>query len=139
MRFCQTHWDKLRDAIKKRGVIEFVAIDGVEAAKQMQSEIQGERKTKQNFDPLMAAHWMIVNNAMDQLKYIGQNPLILMVSDPERPQLECPICCLNWLSLEHDRACTDPNCKKPKGLTFDDWIDKAADGAVSALNDLPDK
>lgn len=85
----------------------------------------------------MGAHNAIVSNALEMIKSIGQNPLMLMAGDPDHPEWECPICCLNWLSLEHDRTCTEPACKKPKGLTFDDWIDKAADGAMEHIKTLP--
>lgn len=130
MKFCQHHWDALKQAIKSRGLFDLVARDGHEALEQAVGELKGEPKTLKNFDPLMSAHWQIVNNAMETLGAIGANPLALMASDPDHPECECPICYLNYLSEEHDRTCTEPTCTKKKGLRFDDWIQKAADGAL---------
>ena len=139
MKFCQNHWDKLKDAIKARGIFDFVAGSGEEAVKQMKEQLEGKPEAIERFDPLMAAHWAIANNAIDVLKRIGQSPLIMMAPDPEYPQLECPICCLNFLSAEHDRTCSDPNCKKTKGQTFDGWIDRAADEALEKTKELQSK
>lgn len=139
MKFCQPHWDRLRHAIQARGLSDLIAKDGAEAAQQMRDDIEGKPKTLDTFDPLMAAHWMIVNNAMEMIKGVGGNPLALMCQDSEHPELECPICHLNFLSAEHDRTCTEPNCKKKRGQTFDDWIDKAADGAAEQAKTMPRK
>ena len=136
MKFCQPHWDKLKDAIKVRGLFDLVAKDGKEAMEQAKGQLEGKEQTLENFDPLMAAHWMIVSNSMEMIKGIGGNPLALMMSDPEHPELECPICYLNYLSAEHDRTCTVADCKKVKGQTFDDWIEKAADGALEVAKTL---
>lgn len=102
----------------------------------MKDQLEGKPETKQNYDPLMSAHWMIVNNAMDTLNQIGTGALILLSPPEDHPEYECPICCLNSLSLEHDRTCTEPNCKKKRGQTFDDWIEKAADGAAEHVKSL---
>ena len=140
MKFCQTHWNNLRQAIKARGLWDMVAGSGEEAVQQAKDQLGGKEQTKENFDPLMAAHWTICNNAMDTLKRIGANPLALLTQPPEdHPEWECPLCYLNYLSAEHDRTCMDPNCTKTKGLTFDIWIDKAADGVLEYVKELPEK
>lgn len=127
----------LRHAIQARGLGDFVAGSGEEAIKMMERDVEkGPPKKRSDYDPLMSAHWMIVNNAMDMLGIIGMNPLSLMAHDPERPEMNCPICCLNWHSANHDKICTDPNCKKPRGLTYDDWINKAADGVAAYIKTL---
>jgi len=138
MKFCMNHWSKLREAIKVRGLSEFVAIDGKEAATQMMEELKGAAKTRKNFDPLMAAHWAIANNAMEVLGKMGQNPLIMLAENPEHPEWECPICCLNWICAEHDRTCTNPECKHQPGVTFEHWIDCAADEMAEKLKALPE-
>lgn len=97
---------------------------------------EGPARRKVDFDPLMSAHNMIAHNAMQHLGEIGVSPLSLFCRDSERPEMNCPICCLNWHSLNHDRICTTPNCQKPIGLQYDDWIDKAADGAAAYLKTL---
>jgi len=130
MKFCPSHWDRLKQAIKSRGLFDLVAGSGEEAAERVAGELKGAPTTISNFDPLMGAHNRIVHNTMEYLSKVGINPLTLFSHAPEHPELECPICYLNWLSVEHDRTCTNPNCPRPRGLSFDDWIDKAADGAA---------
>lgn len=137
MKFCMKHWNALRDAIKIRGMSEFVALDGAQSLEMAKDEMKGVPKTRKNFDPLMASHWAIANNAMTTLANLGQNPLILLTADPEHPEWECPICCLNWLFAEHDRTCTNPECKLQKGITMDHWVDKAADEMAEVLKTLP--
>ncbi len=137
MRFCQAHWDALRHAIQARGLGDFMAWSGPEAMKQAKRDLEGKKITKKaDYDPLMSAHWMIVGNAMQELQAIGVNPLSLMAHEAEHPEMNCPICCLNWHSANHDRICTNPDCKKPRGLTYDNWIDKAADGAAGFMKTL---
>jgi hypothetical protein len=137
MRFCQKHWGALRQAIQARGLGDFVAGSGEEALSMTVRELSdGPARTKAQFDPLMSAHNMITHNAMSLMHTIGVNPLSLFFSDPEHPEMECPICCLNWHSLNHDRICTTPNCPKPIGIQYDDWIEKAAQGAADYLKTL---
>ncbi len=136
MKMCQDHWTKLRHAIQARGLGDRVAGSGQEAAKQAIEELEGKPKTRQYYDPLIGAHNSIVCNAMDMLKNLGLNPLPLLCSDPEHPEWECPICYLNYLSEEHDRTCTNPDCTKEKGVHFESWIDKAADGAAEYAKTL---
>lgn len=131
MKFCEPHWGRLREAIDKRGLSALVAEGGEAAAKNLAAEI-AEGPTIDNFDPLMSAHNAIWGNAMSALKAIGANPLMILAANPEHPEWECPICCMNWCSAEHDRTCTVEGCTKPRGLTYDDWIDRAADDALEA-------
>lgn len=127
MKFCQNHWDKLRAAIEAQGLDSMVPKSGEEACNRMVKQLQGN-EVLNNYDPLMAAHNAILSNAMDTLRYIGGNPFFMMAEHRDHPEWECPICYLNWLSEEHDRTCIEPDCKKPRGLKFDDWVEKAAQG-----------
>jgi hypothetical protein len=137
MKFCLHHWDALKHAISVRGLMDFVAEGGVECVKRQADQVNRAGEiTKANYDPLMGAHWAIANNAIDLLQRNGMNPLVLLAETPEHPEWECPICYLNWLSAEHDRTCTEPTCTKPKGQTFDDWIEKAADGQAEFVKTL---
>jgi hypothetical protein len=137
VRFCSKHWGALRQAIQARGLGDFVAGTGEEALSMTVRELAvGPAKKKTDYDPLMSAHNMIAHNAMQHLSEIGVNPLSLFFSDSEHPEMACPICCLNWHSLNHDRICTTPNCPKPIGLQYDNWIDKAVDGAAAYLKTL---
>lgn len=137
MKFCHIHWDALRKAITNRGLGDFVSGSGHEAIQREVRSLEGKPEAKEHFDPLMGAHWAIVNRAMELLGQIGGNPLALLASDPEHPEHECPICYLNWLSAEHDKICAEPTCQKPKGLTFDDWIESVADHMKKVVEEMP--
>lgn len=138
MRFCQRHWDALRHAIQARGLGDFIAGSGQEAVEMATRALKGgQPKKKSDYDPLLSAHWMIVNNTMEKLKELGFNPMGVFAEHEEHPECQCPLCYLNFLSLEHDRTCDKPDCPKPKGMTFDNWIDKAADGAAGYMASLP--
>lgn len=137
MKMCKDHWDKLRHAIHARGLGDLVAGSGQEAAKQMLDEMRGKPKTMQNFDPLLNAHNSILGNAVGLIMELKLDPAPLMFGSPEHPEWECPICYLNYLSEEHDRTCTNPDCKKEKGVRFDNWIDRAANDAADHVKTLP--
>jgi hypothetical protein len=137
MKFCQPHWDALRLAITNRGLGDFVSKDGVEALNREVRSLDGKPEAKEHFDPLMGAHWAIMTRAMETLQQIGANPLAMMMSDPEHPERECPICYLNFLSAEHDKVCNEPTCKKVKGMTFDNWIESVADHMKKVVEEMP--
>jgi hypothetical protein len=138
MKFCRPHWDKLKQAIKSRGLFDLVAGSAEEAMQQAKDQLSGEPQTLKNFDPLMGAHWMILNNAMDMLGKQGINPLFLFGPPPEdHPEWECLLCYLNFQAAEHDRLCTDPKCQRVKGENFDTWIDRAADSMLEVSKTLP--
>ena len=114
MKFCQPHWDTLRDAIKARGLYALVAESGQQAADNIVSEL-AHGPTIDNFDPLMSAMWAIVSNLS------VNNPSVLFMDD-------CPLCFAN---REHAERCQDPDCLE--GATYyDRWIDRAADDQVDA-------
>lgn len=137
MKFCTAHWDALRKAINVRGLSDFVSADGKEAINREVGSLQGKKVTRANFDPLMSAHWTLVRNATAHIDAVGGNALAMLIPNPEHPEHRCPICYLNFLSDEHDRLCTDPACPKVKGLRFDGWIEKAADGCAEYVKTLP--
>lgn len=66
MKFCQPHWDRLRAAIETRGLMPLVARDGREAIARLKDEIEGSAD-KATFDPLMAAHNMILARCTELL------------------------------------------------------------------------
>ena len=98
MQFCQPHWAALKKAIADRGLDHLQVHSGVEAAKLTESQMKGGL-TRENFEPLLAAHNMIVANALDA---VGIS-LMRLKPDGSDP---CPIC----------------------ELKAEEWIDKAADG-----------
>ena len=65
MKFCQAHWDQLRKSIKDVGMEHLAAKDGKAAVTMMKNELENKGKKQDNFDPLMSAHWKILNNAIE--------------------------------------------------------------------------
>ena len=110
MKFCEPHWSALRAAIDTRGLSQFIAKGGAEAARRMEAEIKGAT-TGSTFEPLMSAHWRIVQ----VLTEIGGAEVLI--------QDGCPICFGNE---KHRAGCKDPGCT----YSYDLFIDKAADEAL---------
>ncbi len=67
MKFCMLHWIDLKKAISDRGLDNLIAKDGKAAMEMVKDNLarKGEY-TKDNFDPLMAAHLSIMNNAVEK-------------------------------------------------------------------------
>lgn len=84
MKFCTDHWDKLREAIKSRGLWHLVAKDGQELLECIKADLDNKQDNKY-YDPLASATWMIYGNAM---KYGG---LYLMSTKPDGSYY-CPLC-----------------------------------------------
>ena len=63
MKFCQPHWDALREAIELRGLGHLIAANGREAAARTVADLTGDDDLA-NYDPLMDVHWMIASRAM---------------------------------------------------------------------------
>lgn len=104
MNMCQVHWDKLREAIRSRGLYRFVAPDGAVAAR---------RAVDGAFDPLMNAGMAIFTHAMDK---VGLH-LMAPGGDGTPP---CPLCFLK-------AQCPDTAHPKGECPYFETWIDRAAD------------
>lgn len=120
MKFCQTHWEKLRQAIKDRGLWPLVATSGENAASKLTAAFeQGPSRT--NFDPLMDAHNAIVANVL------GLVGLALFNANEDGSE-RCPIC---FAQAEHDANCVLADC-----APFDVWIDRAAEDAFARAKDL---
>lgn len=117
MKFCQPHWDALRGEIERRGLSRLVAKGGTAAAERMAREIEGTAGPD-DFDPLMAAHNLILNNAMDVCKRAGASPLVLMMPNEDGSD-RCPLCFLNE---RHKEGCEIADCT----FSYDDWIQRAA-------------
>jgi hypothetical protein len=120
--FCEDHWDMLRMEIKGLGLEQFVATDGEMASMQLVDQINKGEITAVNFDPLMGAMYMIVQNTIES---IGMRIMLV-------PQEECPICVLNTMRTE-DGACgcgsEDCGAKEPGSIPpFETWLAHAAEG-----------
>lgn len=112
MKICQPHWNKLRAAIKDRGIDHLGAKSGKEAVEDALTELRGG---EQDFDPAMACNNMIWSQG---LKMGG---LYLMGTKDDGSEY-CPICeALDKMS-------------PPPGSTREDcerwWIDGPADAAL---------
>lgn len=147
MRFCQDHWDRLRAAIDERGLSHLIASDGRLAIEQLADQLQRAQEGEEpvspvNYDPLMAAHWSIVNNVMAQL---GPNALYLMSGGPEDPVEgygpkyegrtwpRCPLC---YINLAHEVSCKEENCALSKENGYEWMINRAADDQVQAVAEM---
>lgn len=147
MKFCTEHWDKLRVAIADQGLDSLVSRGGAEAVERMSAEL-GEGQTLDNFDPLMAAHWAIVDNVSRHIQRAGGNPLYLLSNGPEDPVSgygaahegrtwpRCPLC---YINLVHELTCKGGEgggCTLPTLGGFDWMIERAASDARDRWREL---
>lgn len=115
MRFCDAHWGKLRAAIAERGLAHLVAVDGCRAVANAAAEMTAGR-TVTNFDPLMGAHWAIVNRVMDV------TGLAVMLPNDDGSE-RCPLC---YAKEWHGATCTNPECAVDAD-TIEAWIPSVAE------------
>src|ERR1044071_1245799 len=92
VRMCQSHWDKLREALKVRGLDGMVANDGAPPARDL---AEGRP------DPLMSAHNAIVANAMTRA-------WLAIMSNIDDGSERCPICFL--MAAAAGCQCGAPAC-----------------------------
>jgi hypothetical protein len=143
MRFCQDHWDRLRKKIEERGLSVLISENGEEAAKKLFDQLNGEKPTLDNFDPLMNAHWAIFGNVV---KILPQATGYLM--DDSSPQdniwqtgmpfkffgktwPRCPLC---YIGIAHELTCE--GCDLPTVNGYDWMLDKAADEQLAIWQSL---
>lgn len=136
MKMCMNHWEKLREAVKARGLDALVADSAEKVARNLVSELE-DGQTLDNFDPLMGAHNAILANSMDAL---GPAARTLFTGD------YCPLCVLNeqsreaWEQGQRDGMKAGQPCRcgqcgavfPPEPESYDQWIDRAADDQVEA-------
>ena len=127
MQFCQNHWDMLREEVISSGMGNLISGNGEVAVVKMVGEIKDGEDTKENFDPLMRCHWMIVNRSLD---YAG--PQVFT------EQFGCPICFFNNIrNPDGSCPCTNLNCpaKEPGSVPdFETWI-KGPDSCVASVKE----
>ena len=122
MKFCTDHWTKLREKIAELGMESLVAKSGEEIRAKQAEDLNGNAG-KSTFDPLMAAHNMIVSQAMN---LVG---LDLMVANEDGTD-RCPFC---YLQARHIAACKEPNCTWTCEST---WIPGACGEALAEAKRL---
>lgn len=81
---CTTHWDALKGAIEVRGMGHLIAANARDAHARAVSEVKGASEVD-DFDPLMAATWMIYGRATNDFG------LVMMTLD-EQGAHRCPLC-----------------------------------------------
>lgn len=69
MKFCIPHWEKLKTAIKERGLIRLVAKDNADAMARAKRQTEGTA-TPDDFDPLHNATLSIYSNAVKAAPYL---------------------------------------------------------------------
>lgn len=119
MRYCETHWQALRDGVELRGMTHLVAADGEQAAENMVAELEGEER----FDPLMGSHWIIARRVLKNIasSSAGASAALSFFGDPEW----CPLCTVQQsYDLYGDRP------RPPEALDAQGWIDMSLDGAL---------
>lgn len=154
MKFCLPHWTKMRAAIEARGMTPLVAENGQSAIANLADELQ-RGQTLDNFDPLMAMHWNIVNNVMEKL---GQNAFYLLgaedapedpidvekITAADAPALRvkyagktwprCPLC---YINIAHEFTCDGSKpCDLPRENGYDIAIEWSADVVKAAFDKL---
>jgi hypothetical protein len=82
MKFCQPHWDRLRNAIKERGIDHLGAKTGEQVIEEMKADLEGQKRP---YDPLLDCHWMITCRAME----LGG---LYLMTQKEDGSNYCPIC-----------------------------------------------
>lgn len=143
MKWCQDHWDRLREAIEARGLGHLVAPDGQTAAAQLADELE-----RGDYDPLMDAFWATNSNAARTIERAGGSPLYLSGGEPPddptpedavdlpggegRTWSRCPLC---YLGLAHELTC-GAGCALPRVDGYAWMIDRAADDAVARAREL---
>jgi hypothetical protein len=85
MRFCQQHWDTLREMVISKGMGTLIAKSGEDVAARVQEELEGTA-TNATYDPLMSAYWGITNRALEM------GGLYLMGRKPGDGEEYCPLC-----------------------------------------------
>lgn len=98
MKLCGGCWDKLREAIKERGLWKYVSEHRYEANAKIKAQLEGKPESE-TFDPLLEANLSICNNA------IQVGGLAMMQPPKEGEQEICPICTLKvpeWIGYAAD-------------------------------------
>ena len=84
MNICQKHWDRLREALKERGLEKFGAKTSEDAFRNLVTDLE-VRGIENDFDPLMGCNNMI---AIEALGRIG----LELLRPDESGKPPCPIC-----------------------------------------------
>lgn len=127
MKLCTPHWEKLKEAIRARGLWQFVATKGEQVAAKVQAEVE-RGPGASTFEPLLAANMAIFSNAL------GLAGMSLMANEEDGSE-RCPIC---FLQRWHDSECKESGCPTAVGgsKSFENWIDAAASDQLAEAKRL---
>jgi predicted dienelactone hydrolase len=90
MKFCTPHWEQLKQAIKGKGLWDMVSADGKEAVQKLTAP-----QTRETFDPLIAAHNMIINASLEMV-----GPAALFGEETAEKH-NCPLCVAAEAAARH--------------------------------------
>lgn len=149
MKFCERHWTMMRAAVEARGMTPLVAENGASAAQNLMDELK-HGSNIDNFDPLMAMHWLTASKLLDEL---GQSAGYLMFGGPDDPEdpidisqlsnpalrekyrgktwPRCPIC---YANITHEFTCRETQCMLTRENGYDVCIEWSADAIKSELD-----
>lgn len=126
MKWCQAHWDALREGVKARGLWQFVPESGEEACENAVLELKGHGST---FDPLSGAMWQLTNQVLENHKRSGAPPeaMLSMIGGPDW----CPMCDVqkSWDWWADPSMNTEGKARPSHALDAQGWIDAKLDSA----------
>ena len=124
MRFCENHWGMLREKVDAAGLGTLVPETAEKAMAGLVDQIETDKTTVDNFDPLMGAHNAIVANGLDM---VG---LDLMQPNEDGSE-RCPICYLTAYSQKWRGPNDICTCGCGERVpNFEEWLDLAVAGQV---------
>lgn len=118
MNFCAPHWEKLKQAIRERGLWPLVSPSAEVAHEATLQEIQ-HGPSKETFDPLLNATWAIYGRALEC------GGIYLMTGD------YCPLCELD----KHIDQVKHPT-PAPYTTPSDAWIGGCCDAQLTHAREL---
>ena len=97
MNWCKPHWDRLREAIKLRGLAHLGAQTTTELAENLEKEFNGKSA---EFDPLTGCFWAINYRMLQDVGFyaMGRCPLCILVEDGQPELVD------NWVNGSTDQA-----------------------------------
>jgi hypothetical protein len=127
MKWCQKHWDALRDGVKARRMWRFVPESGEEAMDNVVLELGGHGST---FDPLMGSMWQLTHKIVENIgRSQGPGAALAAFGDGDW----CPMCevqqSYEW--WDKPELNTDGAERPPQARDAQGWIDGKLDGALS--------
>lgn len=133
MKWCQSHWDKLRAEVDRQGLGALVPESGEAAASVLQRAAAGEEGIDA-FDPLMGAHLVVnsfIASMLGQRGIIGRGGIIAVYGLDG-----CAVCKVDEV---HQADCRNVNHEKPCTLSIDWCFTNAVEDQKKAWLALGDR